>query len=78
MSHALQRYIRQKDLKIIIASCHFDIIEWLQPDYVFNLNHRDEEGNVEMEKMEYTDNNDYSVHQSVRDIEVLSEPRAIN
>jgi ABC-type lipoprotein export system ATPase subunit len=78
MSHALQRYIRQKDLKIIIASCHFDIIEWLQPDYVFNLNHRDEEGNVEMEKMEYTDDNDYSVHQSVRDIEVLSEPRAIN
>jgi hypothetical protein len=45
---------------------------------VFNLNHRDEEGNVEMEKMEYTDDNDYSVHQSVRDIEVLSEPRAIN
>ena len=78
MSHALQRYIRQKDLKIVIASCHFDIIEWLQPDYVFNLNHRDEEGNVEMEKMEYTDDNDYSVHQSVRDIEVLSEPRAIN
>ena len=78
MSHALQRYIRQKDLKIVIASCHFDIIEWLNPDYVFNLNHRDEEGNVEMEKMEYTDNNAYSVHQSVRDIEVLSEPRAIN
>ena len=78
MSHALQRYIRQKNLKIVIASCHFDIIEWLQPDYVFNLNHRDEEGNVEMEKMEYTDSNDYSVHQSVRDIEALSEPRAIN
>ena len=78
MSHALQRYIRQKDLKIIIASCHFDIIEWLQPDYVFNLNHRDEEGNVEMEKMEYEDDNDYSVHQSVREAEVLSEPRAIN
>lgn len=78
MSHALQRYIRQKDLKIVIASCHFDIIEWLQPDYVFNLNHRDEEGNVEMEKMEYTDDNDYSVHQSVRDVEVLSGPKTIN
>lgn len=78
MSYALQRYIRQNDLKIVIASCHFDIIEWLQPDYIFNLNHKDEDGNVEMEKMEYTDDNDYSVHQSVRDVEVLSEPRAIN
>jgi ABC-type ATPase with predicted acetyltransferase domain len=78
MSHALQRYIRQNNLKIIIASCHFDIIEWLQPDYVFNLNHRDEEGNVEMEKMEYIDGNDYSVHQSVRDIEVLSDAVNIN
>lgn len=78
MSHALQRYIRQNNLKIIIASCHFDIIEWLQPDYVFNLNHRDEEGNVEMEKMEYIDGNDYSVHQSVRDVEVLSDAVNIN
>ncbi len=78
MSHALQRYIRQKDLKIVIASCHFDIIEWLQPDFIFNLNHRDENGDVEMEKMEYEENKDYSVHQSVRETEVLSEPRVIN
>ena len=78
MSHALQRYIRQKDLKIVIASCHFDIIEWLQPDFIFNLNHRDENGDVEIEKMEYEENKDYSVHQSVRETEVLSEPRVIN
>lgn len=78
MSHALQRYIRQKDLKIVIASCHFDIIEWLQPDFIFNLNHRDENGDVEIEKMEYEENKDYSVHQSVRETEVLSEPMVIN
>ena len=78
MSFALQRYIRQKNLKIIIASCHFDIIEWLQPDYVFNLNHKDEDGNVELEKMVYSDDSDYSVHQSVRDIEILSEAININ
>lgn len=77
MSFALQRYIRQKDLKIIIASCHFDIIEWLQPDYVFNLNHKDEEGNVEMEKMVYSDDADYSVHQSVRNVETLSKAREV-
>jgi len=28
--------------------------------------------------MEYDENKDYSVHQSVRETEVLSEPRVIN
>lgn len=73
MSHALQRYARQKNLKIIIASCHFDIVEWLQPDYMFNLEHKDENGEVEMEKMVYEDIKDYNVYQSPRDIDVLTE-----
>lgn len=42
MSFALQRYARQNGIKLIISSCHFDIIDWLQPDYVFNLNHKNE------------------------------------
>lgn len=78
MSYALQRYARQKDIKIIIASCHFDIIEWLQPDYVFNLEHRDEDGNVELEKMVYNDNKDYNAFQSVRTVDSLSEANLIN
>lgn len=73
MSFALQRYARQKGLKIIIASCHFDIIEWLQPDYVFNLEHRDENGEVEMEKMVYNDDTNYNVYQSPREIDILTE-----
>ena len=73
MSHALQRYVRQKGLKLIIASCHFDIIEWLQPDYIFNLEHRDENGEVEMEKMVYSDDTNYNVYQSPRDIDILTE-----
>ena len=73
MSHALQRYARQKGLKIIIASCHFDIVEWLQPDYMFNLEHRDENGDVEMEKMVYEEIKDYNVYQSPRDIDILTE-----
>lgn len=77
MSFALQRYARQNGLKMVIASCHFDIIEWLQPDYVFNLNHKDENGDVEMEKMVYSDDSDYSVHQSIKDSDTLSEPRKI-
>lgn len=73
MSHALQRYARQNGLKIIIASCHFDIVEWLQADYMFNLEHRDENGEVEMEKMVYSDNTNYNVYQSPRDIDILTE-----
>lgn len=73
MSHALQRYVRQKGLKIIVASCHFDIIEWLQPSHIFNLEHRDENGEVEMEKMVYSDDIDYNVYQSPRDIDILTE-----
>ena len=73
MSFALQRYARQKGLKIIIASCHFDIIEWLQPDYIFNLKHRDENNDVEMEKMVYSDNVNYNAFQSVREEDILTD-----
>ena len=36
MSYALQKYIRTHNLKIIIASCHYDILEWLMPNWVCN------------------------------------------
>lgn len=37
-SYALRRYVDQKKLNgIIIASVHRDIIEWLQPDWIFDL-----------------------------------------
>jgi len=74
----LQRYARQKDLKIVIASCHFDIIEWLNPNYIFNLNHKDENGNVELEKMVYSDDTNYNSNQSIKETEALSEARMIN
>lgn len=36
-SVAIQRYIRSKSLKrIIFASCHLDIIDWLDPDWVYS------------------------------------------
>ena len=78
MSHALQRYIRQKDLKIVIASCHFDIIEWLNPNYIFNLNHKDENGNVELEKIVYTDDAEYKASQYIKDAQILSDAKPIN
>ena len=36
-SYSLQRYIRKENLQnVVFASCHYDIIEWLQPDWVFD------------------------------------------
>lgn len=33
MSFALQKYIRKTNKRIILASCHYDIMEWLMPDW---------------------------------------------
>ena len=36
-SMAVRRYVDQNSLKnLVFASCHRDIIEWLQPDWVFD------------------------------------------
>jgi GNAT superfamily N-acetyltransferase len=36
-SYATRRYIDSKGIKkVIFATCHYDIIEWLQPDWVFD------------------------------------------
>ena len=36
MSYALQKYIRRENKKIILASCHYDIMEWLMPDWTYS------------------------------------------
>lgn len=36
MSNALQKYIRKTNKKIVLASCHFDIMEWLLPDWTYS------------------------------------------
>lgn len=36
-AYAISRYAREAGLKkVTFASCHYDIIEWLQPDWVFD------------------------------------------
>lgn len=37
-SHAVQKYIRRNNRKFVAVSCHYDIIEWLQPDWIFEPN----------------------------------------
>ncbi len=36
MSYALQKYIKKYNKKIVLASCHFDIMEWLMPDWTYS------------------------------------------
>ena len=33
-SHAVQKHVRLSGMQFVAASCHFDIIDWLQPDWV--------------------------------------------
>lgn len=36
-SVALSRYIKNSDItNVVISTCHFDIIDWLQPDWIIN------------------------------------------
>jgi ABC-type ATPase with predicted acetyltransferase domain len=37
-STCIQKTIRKLDKKFIAVSCHFDIIDWLEPDWIFNTN----------------------------------------
>jgi ABC-type ATPase with predicted acetyltransferase domain len=37
-STCIQKTIRKLDKKFIAVSCHFDIIDWLEPDWVFDTN----------------------------------------
>jgi GNAT superfamily N-acetyltransferase len=33
-AHAVQKYIRKHDKRFVAASCHYDILDWLQPDWI--------------------------------------------
>lgn len=71
LSFALQRYIREKNLTIILASCHFDIIEWLNPDWVFNLN-KQIDGEVKIERFIYQDDEDYVLYNNINEKDILT------
>jgi ABC-type ATPase with predicted acetyltransferase domain len=38
MSFTLQKYARKKNKRIVLCSCHYDVIEWLNPDWVIDCN----------------------------------------
>jgi len=36
-SHAIQKYARKAGKKFVAVTCHYDVIEWLQPDWVLDM-----------------------------------------
>lgn len=36
MSHAVQKYARRTKRSIVLLSCHYDVIDWLQPDWIMD------------------------------------------
>lgn len=38
MSHSIRKAVKKYNKKIILISCHFDIIEWLDPDWIIDCN----------------------------------------
>jgi GNAT superfamily N-acetyltransferase len=35
-SHAVAKFVRARGKQLVVASCHFDIVDWLQPDWVYD------------------------------------------
>ena len=38
MSHSIQKFARKLNKKIVLLSCHHDVIDWLQPDWIIDTN----------------------------------------
>lgn len=41
MSLCLSKFAKRHDKKIVLLSCHYDIIEWLMPDWMIDCNKQD-------------------------------------
>lgn len=38
MSHCVQKFARKQKKQIILLSCHYDILEWVKPDWLIDCN----------------------------------------
>jgi ABC-type dipeptide/oligopeptide/nickel transport system ATPase subunit len=38
MSHSVQKFARKFNKKIVLLSCHYDVIDWLLPDWIIDCN----------------------------------------
>lgn len=59
MSHRIQKEARRSGKKIILLSCHYDVIDWINPDFIVDCNNqsyvnRKASGEVEAHKRQDT------------------------
>jgi ABC-type Mn2+/Zn2+ transport system ATPase subunit len=66
MSHALQKSARKFNKRFVLCSCHDDVIEWLQPDWVIDCNKQtyDDRRSLRRERTERLDFEIREVHRS--------------
>jgi len=38
MSHCVQKFARRNNKQVVFISCHYDVIEWLDPDWIIDCN----------------------------------------
>ena len=38
MSHSVQKFARRAGRKLVLVGCHYDVIEWLDPDWIVDCN----------------------------------------
>lgn len=36
-SHAVQKFVRKNSRKFVALTCHYDVVDWLQPDWLYNM-----------------------------------------
>jgi ABC-type Mn2+/Zn2+ transport system ATPase subunit len=38
MSHCIAKHARKTNKRIVLASCHYDVVDWLNPDWIIDCN----------------------------------------
>ena len=38
MSHCIQKHARKRGKRIVLLSCHYDVLDWLNPDWIIDCN----------------------------------------
>lgn len=41
MSHCVQKHARRTERPVILLSCHYDVLEWLNPDWIIDCNRQE-------------------------------------
>jgi len=41
MSHCVQKFFRRNQRSVVLVSCHYDVIEWLNPDWIIDCNRQE-------------------------------------